>query len=69
MLNKSLIFCFTFIFLLEVDASENYPNPKDVNFVGVKFNLIKNGNLPFHYIWLHGDEKTAKLALDYHINK
>tara|TARA_B100000809_G_C15129848_1_gene527876 strand:+ start:989 stop:1729 length:741 start_codon:yes stop_codon:yes gene_type:complete len=69
LLNKSLIFCFTFIFLLEVDASENYPNPKDVNFVGVKFNLIKNGNLPFHYIWLHGDEKTAKLALDYHISK
>tara|TARA_B100001250_G_C19808622_1_gene794654 strand:+ start:2060 stop:2764 length:705 start_codon:yes stop_codon:yes gene_type:complete len=39
-----------------------------ITFAGTNFNLVKNGDSYFHYIWLHGDEKTAKIALDYHIS-
>ena len=38
-----------------------------INFAGVKYNLIQNGISPNRYIWLHGDEKTAEMALRYHI--
>ena len=31
--------------------------------------LSSNGNSSNRYIWLHGDEQTAKMALEYHIKK
>ena len=39
-----------------------------ITFAGTDFNLVENGNSSVHYIWLHGDEKTAKMALDHHIS-
>ena len=36
-------------------------------FAGAKFNLVQNGDSPNRYIWLHGDEQTARMALEYHI--
>ena len=34
-----------------------------LNFCNIKFNLIHKRNHGKHYIWLHGDEKTAKQVL------
>ena len=34
-----------------------------------KFKVIKNGNSNRKFIWLHGDEQTAKMALEYHIKR
>ena len=38
-----------------------------IMFAGAKFNLVQNGDSPNRYIWLHGDEQTARMALEYHI--
>ena len=37
------------------------------SFAGVKFDVIRIGNSPNRYIWIHGDEQTAKMALEYHL--
>ena len=42
-------------------------NKSFIMFAGAKFNLVQNGNSPNRYIWLHGDEQTARMALEYHI--
>ncbi len=42
--------------------------PSPITFAGTDFTLVENGNSSIHYIWLHGDEKTAKMALDHHIS-
>ena len=38
-----------------------------VSFAGANFNVITNGESSTRYIWLHGDEKTAQMALSHHI--
>ena len=35
----------------------------------IKFTAVKNGESNRRYIWLHGDEKTAEMALQYHIKR
>ena len=35
----------------------------------IEFKVIKKGNSDRKYIWLHGDEQTAKMALDNHMKK
>lgn len=35
----------------------------------IEFKVVKKGNSDRKFIWLHGDEQTAKMALEYHINK
>ena len=75
MLNKkSLYFIFikSFIICLISNTLAFEPKTKHnsktfINFAGVKYNLIQNGISPNRYIWLHGDEKTAEMALTYHI--
>ena len=42
-------------------------NKSFIMFAGAKFNLVQNGDSPNRYIWLHGDEQTARMALEYHI--
>ena len=59
-----LVFC---AILLGSEREEKPPYPHSITFGGANFQIIKNGDLPIHYIWLHGDEKTAKMALDDHI--
>ena len=43
-------------------------NKSFIMFAGAKFNLVQNGDSPNRYIWLHGDEQTARMALEYHIS-
>ena len=47
---------------------ESTVNNSFITFVGTRFNLVQNGNSPNRYIWLHGDEQTARMALEHHIN-
>jgi hypothetical protein len=39
-----------------------------VSFAGIEFEVVKNGKSNKHYIWMHGDEKTANMAIKYHLN-
>ena len=39
-----------------------------ITFVGTKFNIVQNGDTPNRYIWLHGDEQTARMALEHHVH-
>jgi len=67
-LNKFIaIYIFSFIFAREIkNVSFTYSH---ITFANAKFDLISNGNSSNRYIWLHGDEQTAKMALEYHIKK
>ena len=38
-----------------------------VEIAGINFKVVKKGNSDRKYIWFHGDEKTAKMALDHHM--
>lgn len=60
---KYLIF-ISFLFSLDIDK---YPIKNKLFFLNVEFKVVKNGTSPNRYIWLHGDEKTAEMALNSHI--
>ena len=60
---KYLIF-ISFLFALDIDK---YPIKNKLFFLNVEFKVVKNGTSPNRYIWLHGDEKTAEMALNNHI--
>ena len=34
---------------------------------GIQFKVIRNGDSDRRYIWLHGDEQTARMALENHM--
>jgi hypothetical protein len=57
-----------FLTILIGSEIEKRSSSTSIIFAGAQFNLVENGNAPIHYIWLHGDEKTAKLALNHHIS-
>ena len=38
-----------------------------IQFGGIEFRVVQNGEGDRRYIWLHGDEKTARLLLNDHI--
>ncbi len=40
-----------------------------ITFAGVRYDVKENGESPNRYIWLHGDEQTARMALEDHIKK
>ena len=66
MLNK--IFTLLIVsFIIGSERDEKHISDSFIYFAGAKFNLVQNGNSPNRYIWLHGDEQTARMALDYHI--
>ena len=66
MLNK--IFTLLIIsFIIGSERNEKHISNSFISFAGAKFNLVQNGKSPNRYIWLHGDEQTARMALDYHI--
>ena len=50
------------------DVHEKQISSSFISFVGTKFNLVQNGDSPNRYIWLHGDEQTARMALEYHMS-
>ncbi|HIA93884.1 MAG TPA: hypothetical protein EYO16_01245, partial [Candidatus Marinimicrobia bacterium] len=68
MLNKFILFGLALSFIYGSDNAEKDSLPKAITFAGANFSLVENGNSAVHYIWLHGDEKTAKMALDHHIS-
>ena len=47
--------------------ADDMPIQATVNYGPVKFTVVKNGESNRRYIWLHGDEKTAEMALKHHI--
>ena len=51
----------------ELDKSN--PQKSHITFLGTRFNIIQNGDTPNRYIWLHGDEQTARMALEHHVNR
>ena len=41
----------------------------EISFADISFKVIQKGKSNRHYIWLHGDEKTAKMALNDHMHR
>ena len=64
---------FIYLSIMSIALGNNIKDERLMNsyitFAGIKFNVISNGNSSNRYIWLHGDEKTAKMALEHHIKK
>ena len=64
---------FSFILLFSLtsaaDSYESDIQKSNITFIGTRFNIIQNGDTPNRYIWLHGDEQTARMALEYHIDR
>ena len=40
---------------------------EEISFGEISFQVVQKGESNRHYIWLHGDEKTAKMALNDHM--
>ena len=57
------------VFLQMTFVKMNNPPHLELDVSIAKFKVIKNGNSNRKFIWLHGDEKTAKMALEYHIKR
>ena len=60
------------VFFLCAQLSNIYsevPIVSNVSFGPIQFTSLQNGESNRRYIWLHGDEKTAKMAIEYHISK
>ena len=70
--NSDILF-LSFIFLFNLtNAADSYESDiqkSNITFIGTRFNIIQNGDTPNRYIWLHGDEQTARMALEYHIDR
>ena len=70
--NSDILF-FSFICLFNLtNAADSYRSAiqeSNITFIGTRFNIIQNGDTPNRYIWLHGDEQTARMALEYHIDR
>ena len=70
--NSDILF-LSFIFLINLtNAADSYESDiqkSNITFIGTSFNIIQNGDTPNRYIWLHGDEQTARMALEYHIDR
>ena len=67
LLSKVVIFCL-YIFVLFFKGRRCHSRPY-IEFAGAKFTFYQNGDSPNKYIWIHGDEQTAKLALTHHFEK
>ena len=70
--NSDIYSFLSFVFLFNpanaADSFESDIQKSNITFIGTRFNIIQNGDTPNRYIWLHGDEQTAKMALEYHID-
>ena len=66
--------CIFLILSVSIQPKNNKPFKKvDMNpfitFAGARFDVKENGESTNRYIWLHGDEQTARMALEHHIKK
>ena len=67
LLNKNYFTAIVISFALGSEIEKEQISKSFITFAGTKFNLVQNGNSQNRYIWIHGDEKTARMALDHHI--
>jgi len=42
-------------------------HPSFLFFSDIEFRVVENGESDHHYVWIHGDEKTAEMALNSHM--
>ena len=42
-------------------------DPQIIHMAGIEFKVLQNGESGRRFIWLHGDEQTAKMALERHM--
>ena len=54
-------------FLFTFNIHSNDLSLEYVDIAGVQFKVIKNGESNRHFIWIHGDEKTAEILLKRHL--
>ena len=69
---KSFLLNKLWVGLLALTSAHTMVNGDPANtisFAGVEFRIIKSGESDHRFIWLHGDEKTAEMALEYHIQQ
>jgi len=69
LLSRILLFSLFLSFFLEARDNDYSLNSSFVTLAGARFNLLNNGDSPDRYIWLHGDEQTAKIALEDHVEE
>ena len=41
--------------------------PQIIHMAGIEFKVLQNGESGRRFIWLHGDEQTARMALERHM--
>jgi len=68
--NSLFLYCATLSLSLANDIQQDQVSTQNsyFTFVETKFNIIQNGDTPNRYIWLHGDEQTARMALEHHVH-
>ena len=59
---------FKFFLLASIYIFATSENAK-VQIAGIQFKVIQNGDSERRYIWLHGDEQTARMALENHMKE
>ena len=66
MLNKILTILFLSL-LSGVDIDDDFRYQSNLTLAGIPFEVVGDGKSQNRYIWLHGDEETARMALEYHM--
>ena len=66
MLNKILTILFLSL-LSGVDIDDDFRDQSNLTLAGIPFEVVGDGKSQNRYIWLHGDEETARMALEYHM--
>ena len=66
MLNKILTILLLSL-LSGVDIDDDFRYQSNLNLGGIPFEVVGDGKSQNRYIWLHGDEETARMALEYHM--
>lgn len=57
-----------FLLSIIIGLSAMIPGGNDmIQLAGIQFKVIQNGDSDHRYIWVHGDEQTAKMALENHM--
>ena len=66
MLNKILTILLLSL-LSGVDIDDDFRYQSNLTLAGIPFEVVGDGKSQNRYIWLHGDEETARMALEYHM--
>ena len=67
LLNKTAKLLVILTVLFATDREIPTESSTSISFAGIPFDVIENGVSDNRYIWLHGDEQTAKMVLEEHI--